>query len=62
MNSVEQELNYIYSIIRPVHNELPTIILKTSDLKKSQEVLENIGVSLVSHNEVATSNNVCKDS
>ena len=48
-------LNYIYSIIRPVHGELPTIILKTTDLEKSQKVLEEIGVSIISNQEVTSS-------
>ena len=60
-------LNYIYSIIRyssssifyykPVHGELPSIIIKTTDLEKSQKILENIGVNLISHQEVTSTEN-----
>lgn len=45
-------INYIYSIIRSIHGQLPIIILKTSDQQKARRIIEDLGISLVSNREI----------
>ncbi len=44
-------LNYIYSTIRPLHEEKPLLVISTSDQDKALEVLQNLEIPLVSSKE-----------
>lgn len=46
------DIKYMYSIIQPVHNQKPTLIVKTSDSRRAAEVMEKIGVPVVRSKEV----------
>lgn len=51
----EINVNYIYSNIKPCHEELPVIVFSTSDQKKAIDVIQDLGISLVKNNEIAKS-------
>lgn len=45
-------VNYIYSIIRSIHGQLPIIIIKTSDQDKALKVLSDLNISFVNNEEI----------
>ena len=55
------DVRYIYSIIRPTHGKVPTIILKTSDHEKAAQVMKEIGVPVVEEEEIYTCENDQED-
>ncbi|MGI6110415.1 MAG: ACT domain-containing protein [Eubacteriaceae bacterium] len=48
----ELDIKYIYSIIRPVHGKMPTIVLKTSDSAKAESVIRGLGIPVVSEDDI----------
>lgn len=45
-------VNYIYSIIKPLHNELPIIIMSTSNQDRTKEILKELEIPLVISEEL----------
>ncbi len=50
------DIRYIYSIIRPIHGQNPTVIIKTSDNEKAKKALSEIGVTVVPSKDVYEAN------
>lgn len=50
-------VNYIYSNIKPCHQELPIIILSTSDQQKAIDVISDLGINFVRSTEISKSPN-----
>lgn len=53
LGAADISINYIYSIIRPLHDQMPVIILSTSDQARAAQVIQDLGVSFITNREMS---------